>query len=356
MLIRTLDRHLLRHVLGASAVVVLAFVLLLSVFALIDELRGQYTFLQAATFVALTTPRRVYELLPFAGFLGTLLALGNLASHGELVIMRVSGMSVPRLLGSLLLPVLAIIGVGIVIGEVYGPRLEEQAESFKAKARFASDTIRLSGGSWYREGPLYMSVGAVDGEDELLEVRQFWLDDRGALVRSLQAAGARYVRGDDPHWLLRDVRETVLGDTGTAVRTWPELRWDGKVDPAMLSVRVLVEAPKLGVLALRQQIAYMQREGLDPRAYQVAYYGKLLTPVAMLGLSFLAMVFVLGPMREVGLGLRLTVGILTGLVFKYLQDLFAPMSQVYGLDPLIAVAIPIALCWLVALIGVRRFS
>ncbi len=356
MLIRTLDLHILRHVLGATLVVVLAFILLLSVFALIDELRGEFTFMQAATLVALTTPRRIYELLPFAAFLGTLLALGNLASHGELMIMRVSGVSVTRLLGSLLLPVLVIVGVGGLIGEVYGPRLEEQAETFKTKTRYASDSVRISGGSWYREGLLYMSVGAVVREGDLLDVRQFWLDTNGALVRALQATGARYVAGADPHWVLREVRETLIGEESTSVQTHAELRWDGKVDPEMLSVRVLVAAPKLSVVALRQQIAYMHREDLNARSYEVAYFAKLMMPLAILGLNFLAMVFVLGPMRQVGLGLRLTVGVMTGLVFKYLQDLFAPMSQVYALDPLIAVSIPIALCWLLAIIGARRFT
>lgn len=356
MLIRTLDLHIMRHVLGATLVVVLAFILLLSVFALIDELRGDFTFMQAATLVALTTPRRIYELLPFAAFLGTLLALGNLASHGELMIMRVSGISVTRLLGSLLLPVLVIVGLGGLIGEVYGPQLEEQAETFKTKTRYASDSVRISGGSWYREGPLFMSVGAVVREGDLLDVRQFWLDKNGALVRALQATGARYVAGSDPHWVLRDVRETLIAEEHTEVKSHAELRWDGKVDPEMLSVRVLVAAPKLSVVALRQQIAYMHREDLNARSYEVAYFGKLLMPLAILGLNFLAMVFVLGPMRQVGLGLRLTVGVMTGLVFKYLQDLFAPMSQVYALDPLIAVAIPIALCWLVAMIGARRYT
>lgn len=356
VLIRTLDLHILRHVLAATLLVVFAFILLLSVFALIDEMRGDYTFFQAATLVALTTPRRIYELLPFAAFLGTLLALGNLASHGELMIMRVSGVSVSRLLGSLLLPVLVIVGVGGVIGEYYGPQLEEQAETYKTKTRYASDSVRISGGSWYREGPLYMSVGAVVREGELLDVRQFWLDDNGALERTLQAGGARYVAGADPHWILRDVRETLIGEDQTAVRTHAELRWDGKVDPKMLSVRVLVAAPKLSVVALHQQIAYMHRENLNARTYEVAYFSKLLMPLAILGLNFLAMVFVLGPMRQVGLGLRLTVGVMTGLVFKYLQDLFAPMSQVYELDPLIAVVIPIGLCWLLAMIGARRFT
>ena len=39
--------------------------------------------------------------------------------------------------------------------------------------------------------------------------------------------------------------------------------------------------------------------------------------------------------------MRLSVGVLVGLGFKYLQDLFAPMSLVYELHPALAVAVPI---------------
>ncbi|MBM4205170.1 MAG: LPS export ABC transporter permease LptG [Gammaproteobacteria bacterium] len=350
-----LDWHIFRHTISATLVVVLAFVMLVSVFALIDELRGNYTFLQAATYVALTTPRRIYELLPFAAFLGTLLALGNLASRGELMVMRVSGVSVSRLLASLLLPLLVVIGLGYLVGEVYGPKLEEEAERYKTKERYSSDAIRIQGGYWYREGGLYMSVAAISEAGELLDIRQFWQDDAGNLIRTLQAASAVYVPGADAHWILKDITETVIEPKQTRTATRAEERWNGSVDPQMLSVRILVAAPKLSVNALEQQIEYMQREGLNARSYEVAYYTKLLLPLTILGFNFLAMVFVLGPMRQVRLGLRLTVGILVGLVFKYLQDLFAPMSEVYHLDPLIAVLIPIGLCWLLALWGARRF-
>ncbi len=355
MLPRILDWHIFRHTTSATLVVILAFVVLVSVFALIDELRGNYTLIQAATYVALTTPRRVYELLPFAAFLGTLLALGNLASHGELMVMRVSGVSVRRLLVSLLLPLMFVMGVGYVIGEVYGPRLEEQAEIYKTKTRYSSEAIRIQGGYWYREGGLYMSVSAMTEEGELLDIRQFWQDEKGLLVRTLHAKSAEYVEGGEPYWILKDITETLLEPERTHVATHETERWEGKVDPKMLSVRVLVAAPKLSVAALKDQINYMQREGLNSRSYEVAYYTKLLLPITILGFNFLAMVFVLGPMRQVGLGSRLTVGVLTGLVFKYLQDLFAPMSEVYDLDPLVAVMIPIGLCWVLGFWGAKRY-
>ena len=52
--------------------------------------------------------------------------------------------------------------------------------------------------------------------------------------------------------------------------------------------------------------------------------------------------------------MHISAGAMVGLCFKYLQDLFAPMSQVYGLDAPLAVAAPIALCWSLALIAARR--
>jgi lipopolysaccharide export system permease protein len=350
------DWYIFRHVLGGTLVVVLAIVLLMDLFALIDELRGHYTLADAAVYVVLTTPLRVYELLPFASFLGCLLALGNLANHGELMVLRVSGVSLTRLLFSLLLPLLLVVGVGVAVGEVWGPKLEEQAELYKTRTSSSSEAIQIQGGHWYREGNMYLRVAAISESGGLLDVRQYWRDDAGMLVRTVHAEHAEYVPGSDAHWVLHAVRETLLAPDRTLVRTRPEENWYGKVDPQMLSVRVLVAAPELSIRALRQQIDYMQREDLNARPYQVALYTKLLLPISILGFNFLALVIVLGPMRQIGLGSRLTLGVMIGLVFKYLQNLFAPMSAVYHLDPLVAVVIPIGICWLTAIIGARRFT
>ena len=95
-----MDKHIGRAVLVTSAVVLFAFVALTSIFNLVEELRGDggaYQFQEALWYVALTTPRRVYELLPFVVFLGSLIGLGTLASHSELVVLRAAGVSVQRI-------------------------------------------------------------------------------------------------------------------------------------------------------------------------------------------------------------------------------------------------------------------
>jgi len=354
-----MDRHIGRTVLATTAVVLLAFVGLMTVFALVEELRGEagsYSFRDALWYVCLTTPRRIYEILPYVLFLGALIGLGNLASHSEVVVLRAAGVSVQRVFLSVAWPLVGLLVFGLALGEFVAPRGEELAEAHKTRSRQDSDVIVLAGGYWYREGPLYMHIDALGADGALLGVRQYWLGADRQLSRSRAASRAEYVGGDDPHWVLFDVVETEFLDGATRVVEYVERRWNGRVDPRLLSVRVLVEPRMLSITDLHYQIDYMLREELNPGRYQLAFWSKLFQPLSVLGLALLAVGFVLGPLREVSMGARLSVGVLVGLGFKYLQDLFAPMSLVYHLPPALAVAIPIVTCWLIGWIGLRKVS
>src|SRR5690606_42139823 len=51
-----------------------------------------------------------------------------------------------------------------------------------------------------------------------------------------------------------------------------------------------------------------------------------------------------GPLRSVTLGQRIFTGVIVGFVFRILQDLLGPASQVFGFSPLLAVVVPAGLC------------
>ena len=351
------DRYLCRTVLMATGAVFLAFIGMLSVFALVDEVserQAAYTLGEALLYVALTLPRRCYELLPYAVFLGSLVGLGHLASRWELATLRAAGVSVLRLFAGLAWVVLGAALAGALVGEWLAPESEATAEARKARLFGAGEAISITG--WYREGPLYMRVDALSGNGDLLGVRQYWLDGSGTLRRVREAATASYIAGDESHWLLKNVVETRIADGGTVAERLGEVRWRGKIDPRLLSERVLVDPRRLSISDLYYRIGYMQREGLDAGPYRLAFWSKCLQPAGIFGLVLLALTFVLGPLREAGIGVRISAGIVVGLCFKYLQDLFAPMSQVYGMEAPIAVALPILACWLVGLWGVRRVA
>ncbi len=349
------ERYLCRTVLLTTGAVFLVFLGLFSVFALVEEIgegKTGYTLMEALAYVALTLPRRGYELVPYTVFLGSLIGLGHLASRWELVSLITAGVSVYRLFVGLAWVVLGITLAGVALGEWLAPAAESRAEARKARILRGDETIAMS--RWYREGPLYMRVDALSPEGDLVAVRQYRLDESGALQWIREAAKATYVKDDGPHWLLRDVVETRIGAAGVEVERLPEVRWPGMIDPRLLGEQALVDPRRLSIGNLMYRIDYLGREGLDTTGYRLAFWSKCLQPVATLALVLLALFIVLGPLREVSMGVRISAGIIIGLCFKYLQDLFAPMSLVYGLEPPVAVALPILACWIVGIWGLRR--
>jgi lipopolysaccharide export system permease protein len=355
-LILRIDRHIATTVVKAMLVVLLVFVGLNALFQLIDELREKYVgygFNQAVVYVLLTLPRRIYELIPYVAFLGTLVGLGQLANQGELTVLRAAGVSVLRLFVSAAIPATGALLVALLLGEYVAPWGEEAGEGYKAQARQSSSTIRFWGGHWYREGGLFMDVAAIDASGRLIGIRQYIVDDSRQLKIARQAASARYLPNERA-WMLTDVSETLLDADGTRARHLDEVRWPSEATPELLGVRVLLGPSNLSIRGLAAQIAYMDREELDASRYRLAYWSKLLQPLAILGLMLLALCFVIGPLREVSMGTRLAVGTLVGLAFKYLEDLLGPMSMVYHLPAAAAVATPILVCWLTGIWLLRR--
>lgn len=348
-------------VLAAIGVVLLAFLGLMTLFAILEELREEdvtYTLGEMLVYVALTTPRRLYEVLPYVVFLGALIGLGSLASRSEIVIFRTAGVSPLRIYLSIAWPAALVFVLGFGVGEWVAPRGEEQGEIYKSQAMDELAAMRSTRGYWYREGPMIMRVASLGESGDLIGIRQLWHDGERRLVRAVNAARAEYVAEPDPHWRLFDVVETRFERSGdndaSSTRRMAEMRWDGRVDPRVLGIRVLVEPRKLSLDDLTRQIEYMDREGLSAEVYRLAYWSKVFQPVSVLGLALLALGFILGPLREVGMGIRLSVGIFAGLGFKYLQDLFAPMSMVYELPVLLAVLLPIGVCWAIGGWGIAR--
>jgi hypothetical protein len=70
----------------------------------------------------------------------------------------------------------------------------------------------------------------------------------------------------------------------------------------------------------------------------------MLMPLTMGSLVLVAASFVFGPLRTVAAGTRVFYGVVTGLSFKYLQDLLAPASTVFGFSPAWAVLAPTLIC------------
>ena len=144
-----------------------------------------YTLMMAATYIAYTIPRRVYELFPMAAAIGAAMGLGALAPTSELTALRAAGWSKLRLSLGALVPLALASLVVFGIGESIGPWGERAAQGVVIGAK-SRDLVRTNAsGIWARDGEDLLNAkrGAlVKGEVELVDARLFRFDATGRLM------------------------------------------------------------------------------------------------------------------------------------------------------------------------------
>jgi len=345
---RRFNRYLAANVLATTLGVLAVLVGLDGLSTVIDELGDispSYGFIDVLIYVGFSLPRRIHEYIPFAALIGGLIGLGRLASTNELTIARTAGRSLPQLAVATLQPALLVAAVGFLVGEFIAPVSEQMAVSHKALTQEGQSSFTGRGGVWNRDGNTFIHVAAVQRGGVIHGVQLLTFNDERRLTRSLRAERGTY-QGD--HWLLERVSRTQLSDERAVTDSVTTEIWDTEVTPELLALEV-VALDSLPTRQLWPYAKYLRNQGLMYRDVELAFWRKVLQPLAVAGLVLVAMSFIFGPLRDGNLGARIFTGVLIGVVFRISQDFFGPASLIFGLPALLAAVIPILLCYVAGL-------
>ncbi len=322
----------------------------------IEDIRHNYTTARVLLFVLQSVPRMFYETLPYAALIGCLAGLGILANNSELVVMRAAGVSTWSIAFSAMKPALLLVLFGLYIGEYILPDVERSARVNRERAMSEEAAYIPQRGVWYREGNVFMRFESIQG-GVLEGVTHYYYDDKRQLTRTLYADRAVFhdVSEKIRYWLMEGVTLTEFdGVRETRVSQQVSLRWDTGLEPDLLNAEQLVQPDKMSITELDHKIRYMQAQGLNSAKFELGYWRKVLQPFATLALVFVAISFIFGPLREATMGMRVVSGLVIGIVFKFVQDLLAPASIVFGFSPVIATIVPIAICTVAGFFLLRR--
>lgn len=318
-----------------------------------EDLGNEYTVTEVIRYVLYSIPRIFHETLPFAALIGCLTGLGLLANNSELIVMRSAGVSTFHIFWSATKPALALVIIGVIVGETLLPDFERTARVLRENA--TEQDITPQGGFWYREADTYMHFNSVSHAGELKDIHFYVMGENKQLQQSSWAESATYVAADTGgYWLMRNVVTTSLDAAAATNDRVPEMCWQTELTPAILETEILVEPDRMSMLELRRKIAYLESEGLHSGKFELGFWLKLLQPVATLSLVFVAVSFIFGPLRHTTTGMRVVTGLVIGILFKFIQDLLSPASLVFGFPPLIATLLPIAACVLIGAYLLRR--
>ncbi|MES9877568.1 MAG: LPS export ABC transporter permease LptG [Candidatus Sedimenticola sp. PURPLELP] len=337
---RVLDRYIGRTVILSTLVALLVLLILVGFLTLMDELGdvgvGQYKTADAFFYVLLVLPRRAYEVFPMAVLLGSLVGLGSLASNSELVAIRAAGVSLARIILSVMKAGVAFMLVVVLVGEVIAPQTEQYAERMRAEKTTDQITLKSKYGFWARDKDSFVNIRKILPGSQLKDIYIYeYTPERKLDV----ATHARFAQYKDDHWLLRGIEQSRFSADGVETKKLEQATWESMLNPSLLDV-VVVRPTMLPVWGLYQYIGFMHENGQEATTYEVAFWSKIVTPLMTLVMVFLAVPFVFGVMRSVSVGSRIFLGSLLGLSFFLLSKVFNHMAVVYELNPLFSASLP----------------
>lgn len=351
-IVKRLGRYIGLSVIEAMLMVLMVVVFLNNLFTFLDQLgdmRANYQLPQVLKYMLLTTPKRIYEAIPISALIGCLAGLGGMAGHNELVILRAAGVSLSRIGWEVMKPALVMIIIGMLIGEYLMPTAEQTALTNR-KIERSADGRYTDEGLWHREGNSYMFFNAIQPDGVLYGVSRFVFDDQNRLMASSHADRAVY---QGKHWILENVKNSHYQDDTITTTTNPVENWHTELTTTLLKV-VVVRPNDLSIRGLIAYADYLRDQGLESGEYDLAFWKKVLQPLSIMALVLIGMSFVFGPLRSVSIGLQLFTGVVTGIIFLILQNLMEPASLVFGFSPLIAVLLPIMICFGIGVVLLRQ--
>ena len=374
---KTLQRYFAVSILQAVAFVLAAFLALNAFFDLTGELpnlgREGYGIGHALLYVLLRVPYHVYEVMPVASLIGTIYTMAQFASISEFTIMRASGMSTRMAAWMLFKIGIILVLVTFVFGELIAPRTAPMAERLKLAARGATvsqgfvsgmwtkDVVRADGTSGKITGSRFFNVRQFRNDGQLFDVRLYEFDTNFRMRSLITAARASYAGNNT--WRLEEVTETLFSNSGplpdsappaaaagapatfgqetsiVTTRQLPGMDLVSEITPKIISVSAS-DPDRMSANELAVYTRHLNENKQESERFKIAFWKKLIDPLAIFVLMALALPFAYLQARSGGVSLKIFAGIMIGVGYMLVNSLFSHIGLLSAMPALLTAIAP----------------
>ena len=338
---KTFNRYIGLQVAKGYMVVLAILLTVFSFLAFVEELEnigeGQYRLVDAAQYVLLMVPRNIVELMPVTALLGSLLALGSLASGNELLAMQAVGISALRMSWLVIRWGLVLILAVVGLDEFVAPPLEQQALAHRTLKTGDLGLQQTAHGFWARDENRFLHVGKMLHGRIPSEIDIFKFDEDGRLEQYIHAGQARST--PDKQWVLIDVQQKDINDQGIHMHNHNRLPWKSFVNQDQIDL-LLLPPESLSLSDLNGYIEYLMESDQNAERYALALWKKIGMPIAVGAMVLLAIPFVLGPLRQITMGQRIIAGAIIGLSFHLFSQILGQLGLLFSIHPAITALVP----------------
>ncbi len=346
---KTLRRLIYGEVLVAVGFVTLGFLALLFFFDFVDELQGiganngAYQLSHALTYVLLLVPSHLYELLPISVLIGTIFVMARLAQSSEFTILRTSGLGPFLALRNLLVLGLAFVVLTFAVGDYLSPLCDRYGQLLKS--RYMGQIKVGSTGAWLRErqgdSSYAVNVTTLTPEGNPSGIRIFEFDKDGRWVALIKAGEGQLSKQEA--WTLQNVERnevTVADNEAFLKRTHSSTQiWPTGITSEMVSV-ALLKPDRMGTVDLFRYIRHLSENGQTTQRFEIEFWKKVFYPLSCLVMVVLALPFAYLHFRSGNIASHVFGGVLAGISFFLLNNVFSYMGNINSWAPWFAAAAP----------------
>lgn len=339
-----LQRYIGLSVIKGFLLLALIMVSLFSIILLIDELdqvgTGNYTWWLALKYVFLHAPKVLLDFAAFISLVGSIIALGSLASHHELVAVESLGVS-PRgvinavLLAACILMALVMFNAQFVIPATLQSAHIEKSLAIEGRGEFISEA-----GYWAQSHHRFIHIKDVENGRTPIDVEIFEFNDSYELQRYYFAQKVLLKNGQIWQLLNVTIKEVVNGEL--QARQLAHAQWESFLTASQLGI--IVSKPEaLSMTNLYYFVQGLKQRGEQSYRYELLFWQKLTTPLSAAIMILLGMPFVFGSQRHVSTGKRITLGVLAGIAFYVITQITTHVGSLMQWPPVMIAFFPLGL-------------
>lgn len=346
-----LTKYIVVEILKASLVAILVLMSLYNILAFAHEMgdlgKEDYGLKQIILYLLLTTPKAVYQLMPSAALLASLVVLGAMVSNHELVAMRVATFSIVAIVKAVVLAAVVLVMLSTTINEFVVPIAEHTAHTIKTKSlkkEVLSGDIR---GFWLRDKNTYINVQQMLGYGKLADIILYELNEHS--VHTIKyVRRATYV--ESKHLLLEDVAQTKISKNKAIADKFDKMTWETIIDQDSLNTDVgLISTEDLSTYNLFKRMQILKNKDKESPALALVFWNRLADPLVIVMMLLVAVPIVIKENRGFGIGSRIIVGALFGVGFHLFSKIVGHAGLVYGYDPMFVGIFPSMVITIIAI-------
>ncbi|MGR9087477.1 MAG: LPS export ABC transporter permease LptG [Gammaproteobacteria bacterium] len=347
--------YIVKEILKGSLIALVFVLTLFNLFTFSDELKslgqGDYGLKQIFSYLALTSPRVFYELVPSSALLGSLFILGAMGNNRELIAMQSAGLSVPRIITAVMLAGAVLVFLSILVGEFVAPLTERKAQLIKVTAKHQDVLKQTRYGIWLREDNKFINVRKVEDNGHLADISIYEIDGNGRLQYSVHAEQAVYL--GQQQWKLLNISRSEISDTQISSSFNKEELLKSSIAPDILKIAV-VSPDNLSLNDLALYIDFLKKNHQKSHIFEMAYWGRLVNPFITFVMLLVSAPFVIGVKRGVSVGARMMIGVVIGMGFNILDRMVGHLGLIYELNPALMAVAPSLTVFVAALFALKR--